>query len=177
MLSVMRGRSGRAGPVRAARRLVEQFFYVAHRGGCRDRHRNKVHQMGDIVGNLPERAFERDEGADRNLADSGEIRADRQHDQMKQQNRNGNGPFHHRGEECRVGHRAACRVVAEREPAERLALQAEGFHHHLRRDVFLHHAEDRGLVDLLLVIGLHRLRRQNARADQRDRENQQRDHR
>ena len=65
-------------------------------------------------------------------------------------------------------------LLRMREPAERPALQAERLDHRLRRDVFLHHAEQRGFVELLLVIGLHRLRRQDARADQRDREHQQR---
>ena len=64
----------------------------------------------------------------------------------------------------------ARRHVAEIEPAERPPLQAERLHHHLRRDIFLHNAEDRRLVDLLLVVGLHRLGRQDPRADQRDRE-------
>ena len=65
-------------------------------------------------------------------------------------------------------------VVAHREPAERPALQAERLDHGLRRDVFLHHAEQREFVELLLVIRLHRLRRQDPRADQRDRKDQQR---
>ena len=50
----------------------------------------------------------------------------------------------------------------------------EGLDHRLRRDVFLHHAEQRRFVELLLVIGLHRLRRQDPRTDQRDRKHQQR---
>ena len=72
------------------------------------------------------------------------------------------------------GDPAARVVVAHREPAQRPALQAERLDHRLRRDVFLHHAEQRGFIELLLVIRLHRLRRQDPRADQRDREYQQR---
>src|SRR5437867_1555903 len=65
-------------------------------------------------------------------------------------------------------------VVPHREPAERSALQAEGLDHCLRGDVLLHHAEKCRFIELLIVVRLHCLRRQNPRADQRDREHQQR---
>ena len=94
----------RAGAIRTPRRLVKQLFHVAN--GCRrlNRHRDEVHQMRDVVGDFPECALKCDERADGNLADGGEIGADGQHNQMQQQHRNGNGPLHHRGQECRVRH-------------------------------------------------------------------------
>ena len=89
----------RAGPVGAAGRLVEQFLHVAHGGRRLDRHRNEVHQVGDVVGHLPERALEGDEGADGDLALGGEIGADRQHDEVQQQHRDRDGALHHGGQE------------------------------------------------------------------------------
>ena len=133
-----------------------------------------MHQMGDVVGHLPERALERHEGPDGDLALGGQIGADREHHEVQQQHRNRNRALDHGRQECRRSNFAARVVVAHREPAERPALQAERLDHRLRRDVFLHHAEKRRFIELLLVIRLHRLRRQNPRADQRDRKHQQR---
>src|SRR5439155_7304146 len=165
----------RAGPVGAAGRLIQQLLDVAHGGGRLDRHRNEVHQMGDVVGHLPERAFEGDEGADGDLALGGEIGADREHDEVEQQHRDGNGALHHGRQEYGGRGLDAHILVAHGEPAKGAALQAERLDHRLRRYVFLHGAEQRRLVQLLLVIGLHRLRRQDPRADQRDRKHQKRD--
>ena len=130
--------------------------------------------MGDVVGHLPERALERHEGPDGDLALGGEIGADREHHEVQQQHRDRDRALDHGRQERRGCDLAARLVVAHREPAERPALQAERLDHRLRRDVFLHHAEQRGFIELLLVIRLHRLRRQNPRADQRDRKHQQR---
>ena len=91
----------RARPIRAARRLVEQFLDVTHRGRGLDRHRNEMHHVRDVVGHFPERAFEGDEGADRDLAGGREIRADREHHEVQQQHRYRHAALHHRGEECR----------------------------------------------------------------------------
>jgi len=165
---------GGAGAIGAAGRLVEQFLDVTHRGRRLDRHRNEMHQMGDVVGHLPERALEGDEGTDGDLALGGEIGADREHHEVQQQHRDRDRALDHGRQEHRGGGLVANLVVAQAEPAEGAALQAEGLDHRLRRDVFLHHAEQRRFVQLLLVIGLHRLRRQQPRADQRDRKHQQR---
>ena len=133
-----------------------------------------MHQMGDVVGHLPERALEGDEGADGDLALGGEIGADRQHHEVQQQHRDGDGALHHRRQEHGGRGLDAHLLVAHGEPAERAALQAERLDHRLRRHVFLHRAEQRRFVELLLVIRLHRLRRQDPRPDQRDRKHQQR---
>src|SRR6185295_3272992 len=93
------------------------------------------------------------------------------------QYRNGDGALHHRGEEDGGRGLDAHFLVAHGEPAQRAALQAERLDHRLCGDVFLHGAEQRRFVELLLVIRLHRLRRQDPRTDQRDREYQQRDRR
>ena len=164
----------RAGPVGAARRLVKQFLDVPDRRRRRNRHRKEMHDVGDVVGDLPERAFEGDEGADGDLALGREIRAERQHHQMQQQHGDRHRALHHGGEEHGGGVFVARLIVAQLEPAEGAAMQGESLDHRLRRDVLLHHAEQAGFVDLLLVIGLHRFRRENARADQRDRKHQQR---
>ncbi len=133
-----------------------------------------MHQVGDVVGHLPERTLERHEGSDRDLPLGGEIGADREHHQMQQQHRDRDRALDHGREKHRGSGLVANLVVAQTEPAEGAALQAERLHHGLRRDVFLHHAEQRRFVQLLLVIRLHRLRRQQPRADQRDRKHQQR---
>ena len=70
---------GRAGPIGPGGRFVQQFLDVTHRRSGLDRHRNEVHQMGDVVGHLPERALEGHEGTDRDLALGGEVGADREH--------------------------------------------------------------------------------------------------
>ena len=165
----------RARPVGAAGRLVQQLLHVADRGRRGDRHREEVHDVGDVVGHLPERALEGNEGADRDLALGGEIGADREHDQVQQQHRDRHSALDHGREEHCVRDLPPGLVVAEAEPAEHLAVQAERLDHRLGSDVLLDHAEQRGFVELLLVIGLHRLGRQDAWADQRDREHQQRD--
>src|SRR6185295_15431466 len=164
---------GRARAIGAARRLIQQFLDMPYRRRRLDRHRNEMHQMGDGVGHLPERALEGDEGADGDLALGGEIGADRQHHEVQQQYRNGDGALHHRGEEDGGRGLDAHFLVAHGEPAQRAALQAERLDHRLRRDVFLHGAEQRRFVELLLVIRLHCLWRQDPRPDQRDREYQQ----
>lgn len=74
------------------------------------------------------------------------------------------------------GNPAARLVVVHGEPAERPALQHERFDYRLSRNVFLHHAEQRGFVKFLLVIRLHRFGCQDARADQRDWKHQKRHH-
>ena len=135
-----------------------------------------MHQVGDVVGDFPERAFEGDEGSDRNLSRGGEIGA------SPAPRGAASGPKSSPcarpwSEKRRADHAGARGVVAQREPAERAALQAERLHHRLRSDVFLHHAEDRRLVDLLVVVGVHRLRRQDAWPDQRDGKDQQGDRR
>ena len=175
MSLVMRGRSG--APGRSAPRVGSSssswMWRIAAADG--DRHRDEMHHMGDVVGHLPERALEGDEGADGDLALGRQIGADREHHEVQQQHRDGHRALDHGREEHRGGDLVARLVVAQLEPAEGPAMQGEGLDHRLRRDVLLHHAEQRGFVELLLVIGLHRLRREDARADQRDRKHQQRD--
>ena len=100
--------------------------------------------------------------------------ADREHHQMQQQHRDRDRTLDHGRQEHRGGGLVAHQIVPHGEPAEGAALQAERLDHRLRRDVFLHRAEQRRLVELLLVIRLHCLRRQQPRADQRDRKHQQR---
>ena len=115
---------GRARPVGAAGRLVQQFLDVAHRRGRLDRDRDEMHDVGDVVGHLPERALEGHEGADGDLALGGEIGADREHHEVEQQHRDRHGALDHGRQEHRGGDLVARLVVAQREPAERLALQA-----------------------------------------------------
>src|SRR5258706_11328165 len=74
----------RTGPVvGAAGRFVEQFLNVTYRRRRLNRHRNEMHQMGDVVGHLPERAFECHEGADGDLALGGEVGADREYHEVQ----------------------------------------------------------------------------------------------
>ena len=163
---------GRPRPICPAGRLIQHFLNMAHGSRRLDRHRNEMHDVGYVVRHLPERAFEGHESADGDLALGREIGADRKHHQVQQQHRDGHGALDHGRQECRGGKFPPRLVVAQGEPAERAALQAERLDHRLRRDVFLHHAEQRGFIELLVVIGLHRLRRQDPRADQRDRKYQ-----
>ena len=114
-----------------------------------------MHDVGDVVGHLPERALERHEScrwviwplwwrdtAPRRVAPR---------DAAEQAPRDGDGCASTMGrQERRRGDSAARLVVAHREPAERAALQAERLDHRLRRDVFLHHAQQRGFIELLL---------------------------
>ena len=165
---------GRAGAIPAAAGFVQQFLDMAHGGRRRYRHGNEMHDVSDVVGHLPERALERHEGSDRDLALGGEVSADRKHDEMQQQHRNRHGALDHGRQECGGGDFPPRLIVAHGEPAQRLALEHEGLDDRLGRDVFLHHAEQRGLVELLLVIGLHGFGRQNAWPDQRDRKHQER---
>ena len=134
-----------------------------------------MHQVGDVVRHLPERALEGDESADGDLALGGEVGANRKHHEVQQQHRDRDGTLDHGRQEHGRSGLDAHFLVAHREPAERPPLQAERLHHRLRRHVFLHRAEQRRLVELLLVIGLHRLRGQDPRPDQRDRKHQQGD--
>ena len=115
---------GRARPVGAAGRLVQQFLDVPDRRRRRDRHRNEMHDMGDVVGDLPERALEGDEGADGDLALGREIGADRQHHEVQQQHGDGHRALHHGREEHGGGVFVARLVVAQLEPAEGAAMQA-----------------------------------------------------
>src|SRR6202161_1862773 len=87
MSLVMRGKSG--APGRSAPRVGSSRISLmwGTAGGRVDRHRDEIHHMGDVVGHLPERALERHEGADGDLALGGEIGADREHDEVQQQHR------------------------------------------------------------------------------------------
>ena len=133
-----------------------------------------MHDVGDVVGHLPERALERHEGADGDLALGREIGADREHHEVKQQHGDGDRALDHARQERRRRDLPSRLVVAHREPAEHAALQAERLDDRVRRDVLLHHAEQCGFIELLFVIRLHRLGCQDPRADQRDRKYQQR---
>ena len=132
---------GRAGTIGAAGRLVEQFLNVAHRRRRLDRHRDEMHQMRDVVGDLPERTLEGHEGPDGDVALGGEIGAEREHHEVQQQYRDRDRALDH-GRQERRGCDLLARIdIAHREPAERAALQAESLDHRLCRDVLLHHAE------------------------------------
>ena len=165
---------GRARPVGAGRRLIEHFLHMPGSSRGLDRQRNEVHDVGDVVGHLPERTLEGDERADGDLAVGGEIGANAQHAEVQQQDRDGDGALDHGREEACRPQRPPRVVVAQPEPAQCAALQAERLHHHLRSDILLDDTEDRRLVELLVVVGAHRLRGEDARPDQRDRKDQQR---
>ena len=167
---------GRAGTVGAAGRLVQQFLDVADRRRRLDRHRDEVHHVGDVVGDLPERALEGDEGADGDLALGREIGADREHHEVQQQHRDGDRALHHGRQEHR-GSDLAARVSSLRsvnQPNVRRC-RLNALITACAATFSCTMPSSAALVQLLLVIGLHRLRRQDARPDQRDREHQQRD--
>ena len=144
------------------------------RAGGIDHHRDVLGQVVEVVGDLPEHRLEGDEGAHRDHVVEGQIGADRQHDQVQPEHHDGDRALDHGVEEGRARLRRPQHAVALAEPELRDAHEAEGLHHRLGADILLDDAELAGLRPLDLVAGRDRLRREQPRPDQGDRDDQQR---
>jgi hypothetical protein len=158
----------------AADRLVHEVVDVLRRAGALDHHRNELREVANVVGELPEQRLERHERAELDRVVPDEIGAKRQHDQVQREHRDRHGPLDEAVDPEHAVHGGADVGVPLAIPALGLAAQPEGLDDAHGGHDLLRHAQRLRLVLLDGVAGVDGLGRKDARADDRDGNEQQR---